>query len=119
MKTKFRACDKEVKHMYYPPNHHIVLEMTGKCLNLQNGCYLVPLFWTGLLDRHGKEIWEGDIVFNADCNGKHEVKWFVENGGVMLGIECSSPIKAEFWEVIGNIYEHGDLIANQNPELGG
>ena len=66
--------------------------------------------FTGLLDKNRKKIFEGDILFNPDCNGRHEVKWMDMHEGVGLGIDCSSPIKFEFCEVIGNIYENPELI---------
>ena len=60
--------------------------------------------FTGLLDRHGKEIWEGDIV-NVPYNhiGKREVKY--KNGGFDI-----AAYKISECEVVGNIWEHPKLL---------
>ena len=68
--------------------------------------------FTGLYDKDGKEIYEGDIVRWEDNNGddrQDSVKW---NNGDVGYILNESWLMAEIhtYEVIGNIYESPELI---------
>lgn len=111
---KFRAWDKEVNHMYYNSGH-VIIDMKGHCFNLQTGVQLEPLLFTGLKDKNGKEIFEGDIVQFVNDNLKIiiQVKWsessFVFARSEKYGHFGMSGISHK-GEIIGNIYENENLL---------
>ena len=71
---------------------------------------LVPLQFTGLLDKNGKEIYEGDIVKATMVGGFFaDLEVTFENGEfVPKYVDGYSEL-----EVIGNIYENPELLNNE------
>lgn len=68
--------------------------------------------YTGLKDKNGKEIYEGDIVDTE--NGIYEVLWYGEGACFRFHIlgSLESPLNYDDIKVIGNIYENPELLAN-------
>lgn len=69
--------------------------------------------FTGLYDKNGKEIYEGDIITNGDKNIKYIVEW-CDTGLKARQYNNRSYIGLKYWkdvlEVIGNIYDNFVII---------
>lgn len=110
MKTiKFRAWDKKEKKMCIP---HLSMFLE-KNNNFSEDNNLVLMQFTGLLDKNGKEIFEGDIIsFGQNSRRVNWVGagfWLIDFCGNGIDIEPTfNEIKN--WKIIGNIYENPELL---------
>ena len=64
----------------------------------------IPCQWTGLKDKHGKEIYEGDILLIGEQRRKVEVIFKDGGFGFMYNSTCIS-FQNQSPEIVGNIYE--------------
>jgi uncharacterized phage protein (TIGR01671 family) len=116
---KFRAWDKHKKEMYEVPDWDI-----GTVLNPQ--CNYIPMQFTGLYDKNGKEIYEGDILNITNRYDDYEIyasiewdneeaRWgYCKKDGDDVEVGSLYDIGANEYEVIGNIYENPNLIAGEH-----
>lgn len=134
---KFRAWSKTQKKML----ERVLAGLGDPCsivwdddrkdwVNFDDACGAIMQF-TGLLDKHGKEIYEGDIVRHDDwdllwivkwCDGKGEnlgnqVGWWLDNGyykqeliAYLQGDEIGKREEYANATVLGNIHEHPELL---------
>lgn len=88
---------------------------------IDGGCKIMQ--YTGLHDKNGKEIYEGDIVEAWDRGRKARFEVRYRNEGAPMFILYPAYQHNEFWnlhgpedtsaEVIGNIYENPELLVNE------
>jgi len=117
---KFRVWDKYKKYFNsdYAINGNLVW---GACEQeiIQEKEHLVFMQFTGLKDKNGKEIYEGDVIFYNSTGYKGEVSfstlggcsyYVFENGvGAEFGEKKLLEMVSDL-EVIGNIYETPKLL---------
>jgi uncharacterized phage protein (TIGR01671 family) len=104
-----------------------IMPQSAPPANLSEGD-VVWLQFTGLKDKNGKEIYEGDILATENDGFDGADKWEREVMGSVVwdsrnAMFCGLPdgdddsiYSAQYVEVIGNIYEHPDLIPNEKVE---
>ena len=133
---KFRAFDNEnkemleVENLYFNDISNKVEIKTTIYSDYFNENEMILMQYTGLKDKNGKEIYEGDIVQEVyklyKCEGerrgrKYVVKFDEDRCGYTPfacgdGCGCceSEVISVENAEVIGNIYDNPELLEIQN-----
>ena len=101
---KFRAWDNEKNKMDYKPYFHEFEDINTQFEDMD----FILMQFTGLHDKNGKEIYEGDIVCNEGF--KEEVKWNEFYGWVVSDEQMLGEVNFARIEVIGNIYENKELL---------
>lgn len=143
---KFRAWDKKKKGMYNifaAPSSNLALWWKG---TNEDGYVIMDLIemevmqFTGLLDKQGKEIYEGDIIEDRGiycgvvCYGRyktkrqhkhdcitHHIGWYLKNDINNISlldtkfalIENYTVEEKDWLEVIGNLHENPKLVVNK------
>ena len=74
--------------------------------------FWIIMQFTGLLDKKGKEIYEGDIMRCTDTGHEYNAQMIWEEGGFWIFDGNKNPHLPykDYREVIGNIYENPELI---------
>ena len=115
---KFRAWDKRrekwvTDDIVIFPNGKITYPEGGWDINGEivkpKELNIILVQYTGLKDRNGKEIYEGDIVKNYWTMNNEAVKYMGVTFMTENMYEESAVVNLEECEVIGNIYENPEL----------
>lgn len=105
MKTRFRAWDgKEMQYVFKIRSIDGVVTKD----NIERVDWIVMQF-TGLFDKNGKGIYEGDIIKDG-FDSVRSVFWEEDNARFHYGVYGLVQRAAKDYEVLGNIYENPELL---------
>ena len=138
MIPKFRAWHNElgrmmsIKNMWFQDSRIEELELNDAVMNDHITAYpdeIELMQSTGLKDKNGKEIFEGDIITNGKdvmCMKRHNtLGFYIEQKGevefiadcaVLEDFEEDAKEIADRLEIIGNIYENTELLEDKEVD---
>lgn len=124
---KFRVWDVEEK--CWIPKDQYLIDYEGYLYTGKDNCYLLEMIdykisqFTGLLDKNGKEIYEGDVLkiekLHPLCSNKLSATYVIEweNLGFKYKIldevqmnGCGYLNYDPIYNIIGNIFENPELL---------
>lgn len=125
---KFRAWDKKAKKMWVMYDNQGDLHLGGEirpiCFFWGDEDYIL-MQYTGLKDKNGKEIYEGDILKSITMDGKVHYEPVKFDNGCFCKLTKLPDTNKKIWsslryhlykrkliayEVVGNVFENHDLL---------
>lgn len=103
---KFRAFSSKTNEMIAPVSiaNNTATEINGDIL----------MQFTGLLDKDGREIYEGDLIRTSGFSDGYSEPVAWRGFGFQVGNYGMSPLYPRTdYEVIGNIYENPELVKEE------
>ena len=126
MRPEFRAWTEEGKAMYYDVypfrDDALLLNYDGFAFDEVPASDFILMQSTGLKDKNGSEIFEGDIVkYEAGCNTVTEEVAYDKNFAgfgvrdadtdiIFTFLQLADVVDLSSLEVIGNIYQNPELL---------
>lgn len=117
---KFRAWDAEEKLMSEPEEFGYPFSFGSKeegndySIDAEDAPHVDAIEimqFTGLHDKNGKEIYEGDIVHEIMRPGNEEYHHLIEDI-TRLPLWEDAEYPEQSWEVVGNVYQNPELLNN-------
>lgn len=116
---------RPIKFRVWSKSHECMLPILKEDIFgvLENNDHIVMQF-TGLLDKNGKEIWEGDIVRFVADDIVFKVGEVIFKDGMFLACHGQTipenhlftDLQTYKCEVLGNIFEHPNLLGKENDK---
>lgn len=112
---KFRVWDKREKEMSHFDEVRILPGETMLYEIFEEDENIVFMQYTGLKDKNGKEIYEGDIIIKYFSAKSKTAPYIVEMPNLFLDYYDEETVLYNCeYEVIGNIYENPELLEESN-----
>lgn len=127
--------NREIKFRFFTPDRRMIYDHNGwvegiginEALKASSEYGYKPMQYTGLKDKNGKEIYEGDILATSNDGKNGHDEWTEDDWGYgivqldiiggllvngwMSSLEHNDSVYSlEYVEVIGNIYENPELL---------